>query len=130
MARIREYRRIDFGTDMIAEALRTCIADIIRLDMPDAELDHVRMAEGSDALGEEAGEAAEEAVVVARWRRTGGLWRDCTLDAEELTAVLIGWCRVAGIPLPKGGEKMLEPAADGVTLVIRQKGLARPGALH
>jgi hypothetical protein len=122
MPRIREYRRIDFGTDMIAEALRLCIADIIRLDMPDAQLDHVRMAEGTDE--------AEEAVVVARWRRTGGLYRDCTMDAEEVTAVLIGWCRIAGIPLPKHGEKALEPAADGVTLVIRQKGLTPAGALH
>ncbi len=82
MPRIREYRRIDFGTDMIAEALRLCIADVIRLDMPDAELDHVRMAEGE--------EVEDEAVVIARWRRAGGLWRDCTMDAEEITAVLIG----------------------------------------
>lgn len=122
MPRIREYRRIDFGTDMIAEAVRLCIADIIRLEMPDAELDHVRMAEGDDM--------PEDAVVVARWRRAGGHWRDCTMDAEEVTAVLIGWCRLAGIPLPKGAEKALEPAADGVTLVIRQKGLAHTGALH
>jgi hypothetical protein len=122
MPKIREYRRIDFGTDMIAEALRLCIADIVRLDMPDAELEHVRMAEGEDA--------ADDAVVVARWRRAGGQFRDCAMDAEEVTAVLIGWCRLAGIPLPKGGEKALEPAADGVTLVIRQKGLARAGALH
>ncbi|QXM23714.1 hypothetical protein KO353_10365 [Elioraea tepida] len=123
MAKIREYRRIDFGTDMIAEAVRLCIADLIRLEMPDAELEHVRMAEGEEDL-------PEEAVVVARWRRSGGQWRDCTMDAEELTAVLIGWCRLAGIPLPRSGEKALEPAADGVTLVIRHKGLARSGALH
>jgi hypothetical protein len=69
-------------------------------------------------------------VVVARWRRAGGLYRDCAMDAEEVTAVLIGWCRIAGIPLPKQGEKALEPAADGVTLVIRQKGLSRPSAFH
>lgn len=125
MPRIREYRRIDFGTDMIAEALRTCIADIIRLEMPDAELDHVRMAEADTAE-----DAAEEAVIVARWRRAGGLYRDCAMDAEEVTAVLIGWCRLAGIPLPKGGEKALEPAADGVTLIIRQRGLAPASALH
>lgn len=122
MPRIREYRRIDFGTDMIAEAVRLCIADIIRLEMPDAELDHVRMADGEDT--------AEDAVVVARWRRSGGQFRDCAMDAEEVTAVLIGWCRLAGVPLPRGGEKALEAAADGVTLVIRQKGLARAGALH
>jgi hypothetical protein len=122
MPKIREYRRIDFGTDTIAEALRLCIADIIRLDMPDAVLEHVRMAEGEDA--------PDDAVVVARWRRAGGRFRDCPMDAEEVTAVLIGWCRLAGIPLPKGGEKALETAADGVTLVIRQHGLARAGALH
>lgn len=122
MPRIREYRRIDFGTDMIAEALRACISGIIHLDMPDAELDHVRMAE------DEA--EADDAVVIARWRRAGGLFRDCAMDAEEVTAVLIGWCRMAGIPLPREGEKALEPAADGVTLVIRQSGLSRPAGLH
>lgn len=122
MTRIREYRRIDFGTDMIAEALRACVAEVIRLDMPDAELDHVRMADGEDG--------DEDAVIVARWRRAGGLWRDCAMDAEEITAVLIGWCRIQGIPLPKGGEKALETAEDAVSLVIRQKGLARTGGLH
>lgn len=122
MPRIREYRRIDFGTDMIAEALRLCIADVIRLDVPDAELDHVRMAEGE--------EVEDEAVVIARWRRAGGLWRDCAMDAEEITAVLIGWCRIQGVPLPRAAEKAIESAADGVSLVIRQKGLARAGGLH
>ncbi len=130
MPRIREYRRIDFGTDMIAEAVRTCIADLIRLDMPDAELEHVRMAEGESSAASEGDEAAEDAVIVARWRRSGGLYRDCTMDAEEVTAVLIGWCRLAGIPLPKSGEKALEAAADGVTLIIRQRGLAPASALH
>jgi hypothetical protein len=52
------------------------------------------------------------------------------MDAEEITAVLIGWCRIQGVPLPRGAEKALEPAADGVSLVIRHKGLARPGGLH
>lgn len=122
MPRIREYRRIDFGTDMIAEALRLCVAEIVRLDMPDAELDHVRMAGGDDA--------EDDAVVVARWRRAGGLWRDCTMDAEEITAVLIGWCRIQGVPLPKTAEKALEPSADGVSLIIHTKGLRGRSSLH
>lgn len=121
--RFREYRRIDFGTDLIAEAVRATVADLIRLEMPDAELDSVRMATPED-------EAGEEAVVVARRRRSGGLYRDCTLDAEELTAVLVGWCRLAGVPLPRTGEKAIEPAEDGVSLVIRQRGLGRPRRLH
>ncbi len=121
--RFREYRRIDFGTDLIAEAVRATVADLIRLEMPDAELESVRMATPQE-------EAGEEAVVVARWRRSGGLYRDCTLDAEELTAVLVGWCRLAGVPLPRTGEKAIEPAEDGVSLVIRQRGLGRPRRLH
>ncbi|MFQ3623073.1 MAG: hypothetical protein SNJ73_05955 [Acetobacteraceae bacterium] len=123
MLRIREYRRIDFGTDLIAEAVRATVADLIRAEMPDAELDSVRMAGPADA-------AEPEAVVVARWRRSCGLFRDCALDAEELTAVLVGWCRIAGVPLPRGAEKAIEPADDGVTLVIRQLGLGRPARLH
>jgi len=122
MPRIREYRRIDFGTDMIAEAVRVCIADLVRMEMPDAVLDHVRMAEGEDM--------PDDAVVVARWRRAGGQFRDCTMDAEEVTAILIGWCRIVGVPLPKQAEKALEPAADGVTLVIRGTGPAGIGLLH
>jgi hypothetical protein len=44
MLRMKEYRRIDFGTEMIAEAVRATIASLIRAEMPDAELDSVRMA--------------------------------------------------------------------------------------
>ncbi len=123
MLRIREYRRIDFGTDLIEEAVRTIVADLVRAEMPDAELESVRMADPEDPL-------EPEAVVVARWRRAGGLFRECALDAEELTAVLVGWCRIAGVPLPRGGEKAIEPAEDGVSLVIRQIGLGRPRRLH
>lgn len=122
MLRVREYRRIDFGTDMIAEAVRATVASLIRAEMPDAELDSVRMA-GPD-------EEADEAVVVARWKRAGGAYRDCAMDAEELTAVLVGWCRLAGVPLPRSGEKAIEPADDGVTLVIIQRALGRPSRLH
>ncbi len=122
MLRVKEYRRIDFGTEMIAEAVRATIASLIRAEMPDAELDSVRMAGPDDT--------PDEAVVVARWRRAGGSFRDCSLDAEELTAVLVGWCRLAGVPLPKAGEKAIEPADDGVTLVIVQRELGRPARLH
>lgn len=122
MLRVREYRRIDFGTDMIAEAVRATVAGLIRTEMPDAELDGVRMAGPDDG--------PDEAVVVARWRRSGGAVRECVMDAEELTAVLVGWCRLAGVPLPKAGEKAIEPADDGVTLVIVQRGLGRPSRLH
>ena len=122
MLRVKEYRRIDFGTEMIAEAVRATIASLIRAEMPDAELDSVRMAGPEDA--------PHEAVVVARWRRAGGTFRDCGLDAEELTAVLVGWCKLAGVPLPKAGEKAIEPADDGVTLVIVQRELGRPARLH
>jgi hypothetical protein len=122
MLRVREYRRIDFGTDMIAEAVRATVASLIRTEMPDAELDGVRMAGPDDG--------PDEAVVVARWRRAGGTFRECTMDAEELTAVLVGWCRLAGVPLPRAGEKAIEPADDGVTLVIVQRGLGRPPRLH
>lgn len=122
MLRVKEYRRIDFGTEMIAEAVRATIASLIRAEMPDADLDSVRMAGPDDA--------PDEAVVVARWRRAGGTFRDCSLDAEELTAVLVGWCRLAGVPLPKAGEKAIEPADDGVTLVIVQRELGRPARLH
>jgi len=121
--RFREYRRIDFGTDVIAEAVRATVADLIRLEMPDAELDSVRMATPGDDVD-------EGAVVVARWRRAGGLYRDCTLDAEELTAVLVSWCRLAGVPLPRTGEKAIEPAEDGVSLVVRQRGFGRPSRLN
>lgn len=122
MLRVREYRRIDFGTDMIAEAVRATVASLIRTEMPDAVLDGVRMAGPEDG--------PDEAVVVARWRRSGGTVRECMMDAEELTAVLVGWCRLAGVPLPKAGEKAIEPADDGVTLVIVQRGLGRPSRLH
>ena len=55
---------------------------------------------------------------------------DAAADREELTAVLVGWCRLAGVPLPKAGEKAIEPADDGVTLAIVQRGLGRPSRLH
>lgn len=122
MLRVREYRRIDFGTDMIAEAVRATVAGLIHAEMPDAQLDSVRMAGPDDGT--------DEAVVVARWRRSGGAVRECVMDAEELTAVLVGWCRLAGVPLPRAGEKAIEPADDGVTLVIVQRGLGRPSRLH
>lgn len=120
MLRVREYRRIDFGTEMIAEAMRATVARLIQAEMPGAELDSVRMAGPDEA----------EAVVVARWRHAGGKVRDCSLDAEELTAVLVHWCRLAGVPLPRAGEKAIEPAEDGVTLVIVQRDLGRPARLN
>jgi len=118
MEPIEETRRLDFSPETLAAALRASVLAVVREEHPDTELAAVEL------------DAEKEAVFV-RWRtgkRAGN--RTIPMDPTEIGAVLISYCRLSGIPLPRNAEKSVEILADRVSLILRQAPQGRPDRVN
>lgn len=118
MEPIEETRRIDFSPETLAAALRASVLVVVREEHPDTELAAVEL------------DAVKESVLV-RWSAGNSRGnRTIPMDPTEIGAVLISYCRLSGIPLPRNAEKSVEILADRVSLILRQAPPGRPDRMH
>jgi len=100
-----EIRKIEFSnSDLQAAMVNYCLRHNIAL--PDAFIDHIDVAWDNGAA----------ATFVFSDVKPGS--RAVSLKQSEIAAALIDYCHAKHMPVPHAGEKLLEPCADSVAMLI------------
>ncbi len=101
-----ELRKILFPKDEVqAAVVDYCLRAKIRL--PDKNIDDLEVR------------ADPEAMVVLKYADTGPEEaNEVELSRDQVAAALIRYCSSINVPLPRSAQKVLQPADDGISLLI------------
>ncbi len=101
-----ELRKILFSKDEVqAAVVDYCLRSKIRL--PDKNIDDLEVR------------ADSEAMVVLKYADTGPEEdSEVELSRDQVAAALIRYCSSINVPLPRSAQKVLQPADDGISLLI------------
>ncbi len=101
-----ELRKILFSKEELqAAVVDYCLRSKIRL--PDKNIEDLEV------------QADPEAMVVLKYATTGPVdTSEVELSRDQVAAALIRYCSSIKVPLPRSGQKVLQPGDDGISLLI------------
>ncbi len=101
-----ELRKILFPKDELqAAVVDYCLRS--KIPLPDRLIDELEV------------QADPEAMVVLKYADAGpGEDNEVKLSRDQVAAALIRYCSSINVPLPRSAQKVLQPAADGISLLI------------
>jgi len=101
-----ELRKIHFPNDELqAAVVDYCLRSKIRL--PDRNIEELEVRDDPKAM------------VVLKYADTGPQEAsEVKLSRDQVTTALIRYCSNIKVPLPRSAQKVLQPAYDGISLLI------------
>ena len=101
-----ELRKIHFPNDELqAAVVDYCLRSKIRL--PDTNIEELEVRDDAKAM------------VVLKYATTGpDEENEVELTRDQVAAALIRYCSSINVPLPRSARKVLQPADEGISLLI------------
>ncbi len=101
-----ELRKIHFPNDELqAAVVDYCLRSKIRL--PDTNIEELEVRDDANAM------------VVLKYATTGpDEENEVELTRDQVAAALIRYCSSIKVPLPRSARKVLQPADEGISLLI------------
>ncbi len=101
-----ELRKILFPKDEVqAAVVDYCLRSKIRL--PDKNIEELEVRDDPKAM------------VVLKYAETGQEEKnDVELSRDQVAAALIRYCSAINVPLPRSARKVLQPADEGISLLM------------